>query len=201
MRLTKNQQNALRVARLISVILHPLVIAPLTYALIIAHTSEINRTQKLLYLGLVLIAIIFIPLISVLYLKKRGETTSLDVPERDKRISPFLVCIAGYFIVWILLKVSGAPRSISLLMWCYGFNSIIATIITKYWKISVHGMALGGPIAALGFVISPTFYWGILIAPLIVYSRVKLKAHTIAQVITGFLLGFLLTLIQFGIFL
>ncbi|HPC36684.1 MAG TPA: hypothetical protein P5268_07290 [Candidatus Marinimicrobia bacterium] len=201
MRLTKNQPSLPSVARLISVILHPLIIAPLTYALIIWHSSEIGRTQKLVYLGLVLIAIIFIPLISVLYLKKRGKTASLDVPERDKRISPFIICIAGYFSVWLLLKLSGAPPTITLLMWCYGFNTAIATIITHYWKISVHGMALGGPIAALGFIISPVFYWGILTAPLIVYSRVKLKAHTATQVITGFLLGFLLTLIQFEIFL
>jgi len=188
-------------ARLISLILHPLIIAPVTYAVIIGSSSEIGGPDKLLYFGLAFMAVIIIPLVSVVRLKRRGDTISLDVPERTKRINPFLISIIGYFSIWISFKIMHAPREISLLMWCYGFNTLVATIITHYWKVSVHGMALGGPIVALAYLISPVFYWGTLAAPLIVYSRVELKAHTKAQVIAGFLLGFCLTLIQFEIFL
>ncbi len=188
-------------ARLISVILHPLIVAPLTYALLINHLDDTTRLQKLLYFGLALIAVIIVPLFSVVRLKKRGQTLSLDVPERDKRLNPFLISIVGYFGVCFLLKLVSAPREITLLMWIYGFNTTVATLITNYWKISVHGMALGGPIAALGFLISPQFYWCLGAAPFMIFSRVRLKAHTFAQVTIGFLLGFLLTLIQFKIIL
>jgi len=192
----KNKQPSV-LAKLISVILHPFIIATMTYALIIGNSNAIGRSDKFTYFGMALIAVIIIPLLSVLRLKKRGETVSLDVPERSKRINPFLVSIVGYFGVWLLFKIMHAPREISLLMWCYGINTLVATIITRYWKISVHGIALGGPIVALAYLVSPAFYWGILTAPLMVYSRVELRAHTIAQVITGFLLGFFLTLFQF----
>lgn len=197
----ENKTRPSIIARLISIILHPLIIAPLTYAILIGYSTDISRSKKFLYFGMVLIAVIIVPLISVVRLKKRGETTSLDIPERVKRINPFIVSIAGYLGVWLLLKFTQAPRVITLLMWCYGFNTFVATLITNYWKVSVHGMALGGPIAALGYLISPIFYWGVLAAPLMIYSRVKLKAHTVAQVITGFLLGFFLTYIQFEIIL
>ncbi|MCG2716999.1 MAG: PAP2 family protein, partial [Candidatus Marinimicrobia bacterium] len=65
----------------------------------------------------------------------------------------------------------------------------------------IHGMALGGPVAALGIVVSPGFYWLTPSALLILFSRVKLKAHTPAQVVTGFILGFLLTYIHFKLLL
>lgn len=199
MTVEKNSRSPL-VARLISAILHPLIVAPVTFVILLCHT-EIGRTKMVLLFGLVIIAIVVVPLLSVVHLKRRGRTASLDVPERANRINPFLISILGYFIVWALLKLTGAPQPVTVLMWIYTTNTAIATFITHYWKISIHGMALGGPIAALGWVVSPGFYWVAIAAPLIVYSRVKLKAHSIAQVICGFLLGFLLTLIQLAIIL
>jgi len=193
---TKTNNRSQIIARPISTILHPLIVAPVTFIILLRHCNNLNRPQALLFFGLILIAIVIIPLLSVVRLKKRGQTASLDVPERANRINPFLISVLGYLGIWVALKLTGAPAEISAMMLIYTVNTAIATVITHFWKISVHGMALGGPIAALGFLVSLQFYWFLLAAPLMIYSRVKLKAHTVAQVVVGFLLGFLLTTIQ-----
>lgn len=184
------------IAQLISTIMHPLIVAPVAFVILLRHCGNLNPSQSLLFFGLILVAIVIVPLLSVVRLKRRGKTASLDVPERANRINPFLISVLGYLGIWIALKLTGAPAEISAMMLIYTVNTAIATVITHFWKVSVHGMALGGPIAALGFLVSPQFYWFLLAAPLMIYSRVKLKAHTVAQVVVGFLLGLLLTTIQ-----
>ncbi len=130
-------------------------------------------------------------------MKKLGLTSSLDIPEREKRIAPFLISIIIYLLALLILWQMKAPGVVLILMWAYAFNTSVATIITRHWKISIHGMALGGPIAALGIVVSPVYFWAILLFFPMLYSRVTLKAHTIAQVVVGFTLGFILTIFHF----
>lgn len=110
---------------------------------------------------------------------------------------PFILSILSYVLALFILWQMQASRPVLVLMWAYAFNTAVATIITKYWKISIHGMGFGGPIAALGQVISANYYGALPLMVLILFSRVKLKAHTPLQVIAGTFLGFILTYIHF----
>ena len=80
-------------------------------------------------------------------------------------------------------------------MLCYGINTIIVFVINLKWKISVHSMGLTGPTTALIFL-NPWFFILGLFGPLVMWSRVILKKHTILQVIAGSILGYILTAIQ-----
>lgn len=184
------------IAKIISVVLHPFIISSATFLLFLQY-ANIPVTRGIIILVISLIATVVFPMLHVISMKKRGDTISLDIPEREKRIYPFLLNILIYVIALGILWLIRSPKPILILMWAYAFNTTVAAIVTRYWKISIHGMAFGGPVAALGIVISPCFYWLTPSALLILFSRVKLEAHTPAQVITGFILGFLLTYIHF----
>ncbi len=193
--LEQNQKAMIAAARFISVLLHPLFIAPLTFSFLLYY-MPLDRSYKIYYLLLILLAVNVIPFLAVLKLKRSGRTVSLDVPERDQRPQPFFISVGGYLVSCLLLGLGGAPRAIVVLMWIYAFNTLVATIITFYWKISIHGMAFSGPVAALGVLVTPQFYWLTLLLPLIVFARVILRAHNTAQVVIGYILGFILTFIQ-----
>ena len=67
------------------------------------------------------------------------------------------------------------------------------TVITLYWKISIHAVGVIGPTMALSYAFWP---WGllfILVLPPIVWSRYVLKKHTPAQLVAGALVGFVIT--------
>lgn len=189
-----------RVAQFISVICHPFLLAPLTFIYLL-WLSTLTRRQSLYYALLILLAVDIIPFITVYTLKRQGKTRSLDVPERQQRLLPFWISVGGYLLSWIALRLTLAPQSIVVLMWIYAFNTSIATLITYHWKISIHGMAFSGPVAALGYLVDPRFYWLLLALPLVGYARVKLQAHTWSQVVVGFGLGFILTISQLRILL
>jgi membrane-associated phospholipid phosphatase len=76
------------------------------------------------------------------------------------------------------------------------------TIINHWWKISAHLTGIGGllgGICSYGICYSTLPFYPILIvlilALLLMYSRIHLRAHTPMQVVCGFLLGLLFTCI------
>lgn len=183
-------------AKYISVLLHPFICATISFLLLISD-SYISFAKFLVTASITFSATVIIPAVQVLIMKRHGRTISMDIPEREKRIAPFIVSVLFYSIALLVLWIIHSPKPVLILMWAYVFNTIVATIITKYWKISIHGMALGGPIAALGLALSPLYFWCIPLVFPMTYSRVRLNAHSPTQVFAGFILGFLLTGMHF----
>ena len=196
-RLSVNSSSQL-MPRILSVFFHPFLLAPVTFAIII-FSPEGFSNEALLQFIIAITSTVIIPFIFVYLMKNRGKTSGMDIPEREMRFSPFVMGIFSYLIALLLFWLIDAPKVLVILMWAYAFNTAIATVITHYWKISIHGMGVGGPAAALGFSVSGNFYYLLLALPIVIYSRVGVKAHTPMQVVAGFFLGFLLTLIHFNL--
>ena len=82
-----------------------------------------------------------------------------------------------------------APPIVRGLMFCYAVNTAIVWRITRFWKISIHMIGLGGPIVALwlaGFEYPLVMAIAIILVSI---SRLVLKAHTLSQVIAGTILA------------
>ena len=138
----------------------------------------------------------FIPVATVLLWSWRMKKIELDIPEKGDR--PFLlVCvIISYGIGTIILYYLHAPWLVFGLMLCYCTNTLVVFIITLSWKISIHAMGVTGPATALAFAnVLPGFILGVLVLP-VMWSRVYLHRHTVAQVLAGAFLGVFLTSVQ-----
>ena len=185
-------------AKSISNIIHPLILSPLTFVLLFLNLP-LKTGYTFLYLIIGLLCIPIIPFAYVLKMKNDGKIENIDIPDRKKRQGPFIkgtILFLGTAFLLILLR---APQELVLIMIIYTINTGIATLITKYWKISVHGLSFGIPIATFGMILSKRYFYISSLLPLLIYSRVKLKAHTIPQVVAGFSLGFILTVLQIKI--
>ncbi len=183
------------IAKYISRILQPVILAPVSFLYFsFARTSD-------LWFGTLVWIITFIAtnVVMLLYLesmKRDGLTASIDVPERIRRQKPFIVGIIGYLIASALLYLIGAPLIVVAIMTIYAVNTFIATIITSWWKISIHGMSVSGTLVPFIFLFGGYWWWAVLLFPAMIFSRTKLKAHTPAQVAAGITLAFVLTWIQ-----
>jgi len=142
----------------------------------------------------------FIPISTVLILKKMGKISDLDASQKEQRIFPLMLGIIYSGIAFLILTYMNAEPLVRGLMFCYMTNTIITILITRYWKISIHAMGVGGPITALwiaGFQFPiPAF----LILISVSYARVVLKAHTVLQVFAGSAAGLIFTYIQLQLF-
>lgn len=141
-----------------------------------------------------------LPMAIIVFWAKKLNTDS-DISNREDRFAPLIIGTASYFIGFILSWLLNLPSFLTVLLLCYTTNTFIVMLITTKWKISIHTTGLSGPVAALIMLLGPIGALFGLLYPVLIWSRVTLKKHTMAQAISGGVLGFILTVVETFLFL
>jgi membrane-associated phospholipid phosphatase len=154
--------------------------------------------------GFVLIIFIVsfvLPAINLLLFKIFGSIKSLTMRDRKDRIVPFCFSAVLYLVVTFFFARNysiGMADNVLKLMVIMNALMLVATIITFFYKISIHSIALAG---LVGIVLPlnrisdtdrlfiPTLAL-ILLTGIVMSSRLQLNAHSPRQVMMGSLVGF-----------
>ncbi len=188
-----SQNHRLLIAKIISHTASPTILAIPAFLLLLFVT---NPPSLLILLFVTILFGSLFPLGVIFALYKTGKIGDLEVSERGKRWMPFLGAITSYGVGTLLLLILVAPSIVTALMFCYFGNTVITSIISLQWKISVHALGVSGPITVLFFSLGWVYgLWFLIILP-VGWSRVLLKAHTWTQVAVGFFLSIATTWIQ-----
>jgi membrane-associated phospholipid phosphatase len=184
-------------AKFISTIAYaPLISIPafalINYFLLDLHDFVIITSICAVFAGVLPILLV----LSLLKKRSNGKKIDMDIPERADRHYPLILVVISYIIGTIVLYTLNAPQITTVLMFCYFSNTLILFFINLYWKISIHSMGVAGPAVALIYVFGLSGLIFSLIIPLVMWSRLYLKKHTLFQVILGALLGLILTALQ-----
>jgi len=197
-------------SKLISIILHPIFMPILALYLSLRQVPSIGfaitNYQNYIYLVLIFSTVI-LPLISIFFLIKSGKVSSLEMSNHKERSAPLfwtaLWMGLGYYTIENILVFSPIIKAELI-----GAISIIliASIISKYWKISLHLLGIGG---LVGVLIALEIIYGnlqhliiifILLSGVLAMARIKEKAHNYPQVYIGFLGGLSVELLIMLIF-
>ena len=162
-------------------------------------SSSFGTPQKWLLIWYIVVTTFFLPALAVLLMKQAGIISSIEIPERSERKYPYLAAAFIYFSTYYVMKEQGLPLVLSRFMLATTTSILLAAIINNFYKISVHGMGLGG-VAAMVWVAAPYLAFDarlalagiVLIAGITGTARLVLKVHTPMQVYSGFTLGFLI---------
>lgn len=189
------QINKNYIARLISTLFVPPSFTIIVFSLF-AFIFEIDPSKRLVT---ILVAFIFgftAQIVLFLFFRRKGKIIDLDASVKEERTIPFLISVGFYFaglIILIMFKVN----IISIAFWfCYISNTLITLVINKHWKISAHAMGAAGPLAAIFYAFGPVTLFFAIIILLVGWSRIQLKVHNFAQVLTGILFAFASTYLQ-----
>ena len=188
----------MRIEKLISVLFHPVFIPTMTVFLVIKQYSNIiilENQAMIIFIG-TLIFSMFLPLINVFFLLFLRKINSLEMQKKEERYLPLLFAIASMLVGFYVLKdiFNYAPIMKSIYLGAI-YALIPALLITKKWKISLHMLAIGG---ACGVFFSLEILFGnslytlfsfIFTSGILGYSRFNLKAHSLNQIYTGYILG------------
>lgn len=142
-----------------------------------------------------------IPLSLMIFRRLRGEISDISISNASERTPIYVYTIICYaFWSYFLYKVIHAPF-VSLI----GVGATIALAVVLFintrWKISAHLTGLGGLLGGiLAYVYNYTLPLPMVtisiilgIALALMFARLYLNAHTSLQVVTGFLLGIIMT--------
>jgi membrane-associated phospholipid phosphatase len=190
---TQRRYDRRFLAKIISGLGSPMILAFPAFIVLLVATNP--PSLPLLLLMAFLFGSAF-PMLVIYLMYKTGKIGDLDVTDRSQRKAPFILSILVYALGTIIMFALNAPAIVSALMFGYTTNTLVLFLISLHWKISVHAVGVSGPFTCLiyflGWLYSPLL---LLIIP-IGWSRIELKAHTLAQVVVGFLLSIALTWIQ-----
>ncbi|HEY9114945.1 MAG TPA: hypothetical protein VIN10_09595, partial [Bacteroidales bacterium] len=122
--------------------------------------------------------------------------SSLEMEKQKERVLPLVLMSMIFYAVFYLMK-QGPPNTVFNLFMLGSTILVLFTLMINYfWKISIHMVAQGGLFGAMlglalrfGIEIRPILFLIILIAGITAFARLKLKAHTTAEVYSGFVLG------------
>jgi hypothetical protein len=195
----------MKLTQLISILLHPMFmpILALHLTLLVLPTLAFTLSQNLLLIyGILIFSTMVLPLISIFWLMQKGKVSSLEMSNHKERSLPLFKTVIwmsfGYYLLQNLLFYTPILKAELL-----GAILIIllAAIISKFWKISLHLLGIGG---VVGVFIALQIMHGdflyllllfILLSGLLGVARIKQKAHNYAQVYAGFLVGLSVELI------
>ena len=174
-------------SKIISIIINPLLVAPLSFAILIYLDASLE-VKHIFFCISVLFTNIF-PLITIYNFIRLGKVSSFDAPIKEQRVELLAIAAIYNAVGFMLLWYLGAPPIVTGSMFCYAVNTAIVSRITMAWKISIHMIGLGGPIVALWLA---GYKYPLLMGTALVTvgaSRLFLKAHTFSQVIVGTILA------------
>jgi membrane-associated phospholipid phosphatase len=140
------------------------------------------------------------PMLFIFYLYATDKISDLDMSIRTERERVFIAFVVFYALGAVDLWLIHAPVIMTASMAAYAVSSLVVQWITRYWKISTHALGITAPLVALTVLFGQRpapFY---MLIPLVGWSRVYLRAHTLLQVVAGTLLALGTTLLFFRIF-
>jgi hypothetical protein len=189
----------MQLSKFISIILHPIFMPLLAFHLTLETLPYLvfSISQYLNYIyGIVIFCTIILPLLSIFFLMRKGRVGSLEMSNHKERSPPlFRTAIwmsLGFFMLSNILLYTPILKAEIL-----GAILIVllAGIISRFWKISLHLLAIGGVVGifiALQLMEGGVLYLlliFILLSGILGVARIKQKAHNHTQVYVGFLLG------------
>lgn len=184
--------------KIVSILFHPVFVPTITVFLVVNIYSNIiilENQAGIILIGTCVFSLI-LPLLSVFILLFTKKIDSLEMPKKEERFLPILFASIWMILGFYFMKeiFSYAPIMKSIYLGAI-YVMLIALLITKKWKISLHMLAIGG---ATGVLIMLEFLFGqnlmllliiILISGILGFSRLSLKAHSLNQIYAGFIVG------------
>jgi len=190
-------------ASFISYIFHPLLMPTYTFTVLmwLAPSSLMPIGKDLFWHILLVICLtsFLIPLLFISTLRVTSVIPDFYLDDKRQRIIPFLFVGIIYAVsTYMFYSQFSFTKVIYVLYFSTTLLITLLTLITFYWKISVHSAAIAGTFGILYAlqIKNPDFNFLyllsglLLVTGLVTSSRLKLNAHTISQTLWGSVVGF-----------
>jgi hypothetical protein len=184
-------------ARVVTEVFAPAVLIAAQLVLVGWHAGQQDGVSRWWGVPAALFAAV-IPLSYILRGVRRGRFADHHIPEREHRRVPLLFGIVSVAVGLALLVALGAPADVIALLGAGAAGLVVFAAVTLWWKMSIHAGVAAGTVAVLTVVYGPAGLVATPLVPLICWARVRLSAHTVAQVVAGSAVGALIAAIVFS---
>ena len=193
-----------RVSKVVSWVFNPFSIPFLAFLILLlfSYLRMLPITYKLIILGIVYTFTILTPSLAIYVYCRLNRLSMKDLTKRHHRYAPFLLTILSYVCCLLLMRKMNIPWYMSGIILAALLMQVICICLNLVWKLSEHmagaGAIVGGLVAFSALYGYNPIWWlclFILIAGILGSARISLGHHTVDEVIGGFAIGLLCTLL------
>lgn len=186
-------------AKIISVLFEPFTVSFVALFLIVSSLN-ISFEEKIFWFLLAVLLGGLPPAVVLIYEKRSGKIRDWFMTNRLERRDVQLAWFFGSLLFLIAANFLDAPRLLVALSVTMLILSLLITLATLFWKVSVHMVGVSLFVLLLLLVYSASFLWVAVLIPLVAWARVKISAHTLTQVTIGSIITIIVTYISFSFF-
>ncbi len=197
-------RTMLQVARITSMVFTPFSIPFLSFLVLFlfSYLRIMPVKYKLIVLAIVFCFTILTPAIMIFLFRKINGFDRRELSERKKRYVPILLTIISYVFCWLMMHRLNLPWYVTGIILTSLVVSVICIGVNLRWKLSEHMAGIGG---VIGGLVSFSALFGynpvgwlclfILIAGVLGSARIVLGHHTLGEVLSGFAVGLVCSLL------
>ncbi len=191
---------------------HPLLMPTYLFSIILyllpAAAISLPLQSRWIVLSMIFFTTFIIPGLGAFVMFRTGFIDSYEISRREQRGTPLLFTGVCYAVTAYLLHQEPVfDMMFYFVMGAIAASVFLAWLISFFWKISAHGIGLGGAFGILLLLnrLQPDAHLlaiilvAIVVSGAVLSARLALHAHTPAQVYAGFGTGLLLVLTAGGI--
>lgn len=183
-------------AQIISFFTNPFFIAlPIPFLLVYHETNDTLLSFKWMVFSMLFIVMIGM---FVLYEVRRRVFTDIDVSHREQR--PLFFAFVTFVSLLYLLSLFILKGPIELYVAVGGIigGLLVLAIVNQRIKASIHVASISSFFTVLALLYGGISLLWIIFIPIVAWSRVETKRHTVSEAVVGCLLGVVLTLIMYA---
>ncbi|MDQ1056195.1 membrane-associated phospholipid phosphatase [Arthrobacter globiformis] len=176
-----------RVARIVTEALQP----PITVALLLllSPAMEPGFPGTVWFGAVAVLFVCVLPLAAVVVLVRLGKVTDHHVSDRKQRAPVLAMSTVSLLAGLGVLLAINAPYSVIVVVLAIVGGVVVLAVISLFWKISGHAGAIALTTVITVLILGVPWIPLLLLIPAVGWSRVVLRAHTVAQVVAGALVG------------
>ena len=197
-------RTLIRTARVISAIFTPFSIPFLAFLILFlfSYLRIMPIQYKLIVLGVVYCFTILMPTLTIFLFRKINGFSPEDLGERKRRFMPFLLTITSYVFCLVMMHRLNIPWYMTGIILAALIMMVICIVVNLKWKLSEHmagvGAIVGGLVSFSALCGYNPVWWlclFILIAGVLGTARIILQHHTLGEVLVGFAVGLICSLL------
>lgn len=197
-------RTLIRTAKVISAIFTPFSIPFLAFLFlfIFSYLRIMPLQYKLIVLGVVYCFTILMPTLTIFIFRKINGFSPEELAERKKRYVPFILTITSYVFCLLMMHRLNIPWYMTGIILAALVMMVICVIVNLKWKLSEHmagaGAVVGGLVAFSALFGYNPVWWlcvFILVAGILGTARIILQHHTPGEVMGGFIVGLICSLL------
>lgn len=185
------------IARYLSLIFNPfLVLVFLPFVLVYKTTSSLETSIIwTLYTFIFFLVIAIYVLLNV----RNGVFTDMDVSKREQRpvLFEFFLILSGVYLLGI--TIFNGPAILLYLVISVILSIFVVSLLNRRIKLSLHVATLSALLSAVTVYYQGYSFFLLLLIPLIAWSRVKVKRHTVEETVVGAIVGSALSLAAYTV--